>query len=394
MTRGLFANALFIARKDVAFTLRDRYTLVWLVLMPPLFFYFIGTATGGFGAPEQRDRIAVQLPQPSGFLAAQLVRRLDESGFEVVAFGADQPLPTADDETPSMPFEDYCRRLVVPRDMTAIVVEGGAVAIDFDTCADELRRDFDEVRVQRAVYTTLADVVAVGAGDGGLDAAAIERLNAQERALTLTVRPAGKRRDVPQGFQQAVPGTMVLFTMLILLTSGAMSLMLERHAGLLRRLASAPMRRRDIVLGKWLGKMALAICQIAFAMVVGRVLFDVDWQPDLPMILLVLLAWAGVCTSCGLLLGSIGRTEGQVAGIGVLLSMLLAGLGGCWWPIEVAPPWMQSLAGLLPTGWTMNALHRLMSFEAGPASVLPEFALLLVTAVVVGALAVRRFRFE
>jgi hypothetical protein len=24
--------------------------------------------------------------------------------------------------------------------------------------------------------------------------------------------------------------------------------------------------------------------------------------------------------------------------------MILAALGGCWWPIEITPPWMQSLS--------------------------------------------------
>ena len=47
----------------------------------------------------------------------------------------------------------------------------------------------------------------------------------------------------PIGFSQAVPGTMVMFTMLVLLTSGAVTLVVERDQGLLRRLASAPISR-------------------------------------------------------------------------------------------------------------------------------------------------------
>ena len=154
------------------------------------------------------------------------------------------------------------------------------------------------------------------------------------------------------------------------------------------------MRRRDVVLGKWLGKMALAVCQLIIAMVIGALLFDIRWQPDLPMILLLLVAWAGVCTSAALLLGSLGRTEGQVTGVGILVSMVLAGLGGCWWPIEVAPAWMQTLAGFLPTGWTMNGLHRLMTFEAGPLSALNEVVTLTLLALVLGFAAVRYFRYE
>lgn len=390
----MLKNVLFVARKDVAYSLKDRFTIVWLLLMPGLFFFFIGTATGGFGGRSDgsRDKIAVQHGADAGFLVDQLALRLDDAGFEVVTFTPTATPAGGDDQTPG--FEDYCRQLVAPAALTQTIQAGEAVELGFTTCSDEMSAQLDQVRVQRAVYTTLADIVAISAEEDQLTQASVDRLNAMTRALSLDVRPAGKKRDIPSGFQQAVPGTMVMFTLLILLTSGAISLLIERKRGVLRRLASAPMRRREIVLGKWLGKMALALVQIVIAMTMGTLLFKVHWQPDLPMIVLLLAAWAGVCTSLGLLLGSVGDTEGQIAGIGVLASMLLGGLGGCWWPIEVAPPWMQNLAGMIPTGWTMNGLHRLMSFEAGAASALPEFILLLVTAALIGVLATRHFRYE
>ena len=40
-------NALFIAWHDVRHQLRQAGTLVWVFVMPPVFFYFIGTVTGG-----------------------------------------------------------------------------------------------------------------------------------------------------------------------------------------------------------------------------------------------------------------------------------------------------------------------------------------------------------
>jgi ABC-2 type transport system permease protein len=47
---------------------------------------------------------------------------------------------------------------------------------------------------------------------------------------------------------------------------------------------------------------------------------------------------------------------------------VLAALGGCWWPIEITPEWAQHVQKLVPTGWTMDALHKLVSFRAGAAS--------------------------
>ena len=389
------SKALFIARNDILHTLKDRTTLIWLLIMPALFFYFIGTATGGFssGNSDTPDNIAISVPADAGFMADQLALRLSESGFNVVTFAADRLDSPVSGGSEEIAFDGYCRQLSLPGRFTRLIKEGQQAVLGYQTCSDALGGEFDEVRVQRAVYTTLADIIAVST-NGDLSQAGLEELNQLERVIRLEVRPAGKKREIPSGFDQAVPGTMVMFTMLVLLTSGAITLLQERQRGLLRRLASAPLKRGEIVLGKWMGKMVLAIIQISIAMVMGALLFDVSWSPDLPMILGLLLAWAGVCTSLALLLGSLGNSEGQVSGIGVLSSMLLGGLGGCWWPIEIAPGWMQQIAGLLPTGWTMNGLHRLMSFEAGAASAFFEFTLLVVLSVVVGVIAVRQFRFE
>ena len=55
---------------------------------------------------------------------------------------------------------------------------------------------------------------------------------------------------------------------------------------------------------------------------------------------------------------------------------------------------MQLVQKLIPTGWTMDALHKLISFQAGAASVIPNIAMLVLATVVFGWLAVRRFRYE
>jgi ABC-type multidrug transport system permease subunit len=112
------------------------------------------------------------------------------------------------------------------------------------------------------------------------------------------------------------------------------------------------------------------------------------------MVLLVLVGWGAVCASLGLVLGNIARTEGQALGIGVLSANLLAGLGGCWWPIEVTPETMQTLAKILPTGWPMDALHQLVSFQAGAGAAVPHLIAMVVATVLLAWIGARSFRFQ
>jgi hypothetical protein len=139
--------------------------------------------------------------------------------------------------------------------------------------------------------------------------------------------------------------------------------------------------------------MGLAIVQIGFAMAIGTLFFRVGWGPDLWMVGAILFAWAALCAGLAIVAGNLTGTEGQAVGLGVFAANLLAALGGCWWPIEVTPGWAQSIAMALPTGWTMAALHRLMSFQAGAASAVPFGIALAVAALAVGWIAVRTFRY-
>jgi ABC-type multidrug transport system permease subunit len=244
------------------------------------------------------------------------------------------------------------------------------------------------------VYSVLADVVAAARSEHGFGAAGLAAVDAAPRNLTLVVMPAGNRKTIPSGFAQAVPGILVMFTLLVLMTSGATLIFNERQQGLLRRLAATPISRVELVTGKWLGKSVLGFIQVGFAMLAGVVLFKMDWGPDLWLVFWVLALWAMLCASIGLWLGSVGRSEGQVSGVGVLSANLLAGLGGCWWPIEIAPQWMQSLQKLLPTGWVMDALHQVVNFQSGFEAVAPHLLALTISTLLVAGLAVRYFQYE
>ena len=381
-------DAIYLGWHDLKLMLRQKETLLWTFLMPGIFFYFIGTITGSFsgGGGGPADTLAVKAGEDAGFLADEVVTRLGEQDFQVVTPDAEKPL------------DSFRRQLEIPAGFTAGVLAGDPQELTYRREGGGLSSDFDRLRVSRAVYTVLADVVAASAMSAAESGAAVTpedlvTLREHPRALTLEVKSAGKRAEIPSGFEQAVPGTMVMFTMIILLTSGASALLVERKEGLLRRLASAPIRRGSVVAGKWLGRVALGGVQIGFAMLLGRFLFGVDWGPALPMLMLVLFAYASLLASLALVVGNLARSEGQAVGLSVLATNVLAALGGCWWPIEITPAFMQKLALFLPTGWAMDAMHKLVSFGAPASSTLPHVLGMLFLALILGQVSARTLRF-
>ncbi len=375
-------NAWFIAMKDLKYLVRQWETALWLFVMPIVFFYFIGTVTGGMtGMATAKTALAVHVPEDAGFLADEVIRRLEENDFDVY-----YPEKPGD-------IRKYAPRLSFPAGFTDSVLAGAKTKLYLQSKGSSLTKDYDEIRTGRATYTVLADLAAAEKDGRPPTKESLAALDQTKRALTLKVEPAGKRKHVPLGFEQSIPGMMVMFTLLVLLTSSASTLVQERNEGLLRRLASTPITRGELILGKWIGRMILGGVQIVFAMLAGTVLFSFDWGPSLPMILLVMLGWGALCASLGLFLGNIARTEAQAVGIGVLSACILAAIGGCWWPIEITPDWVQTLQKLVPPGWTMDAMHKLISFELGAASAIPHLVVLFVAAWVVGRVAARGFRY-
>jgi len=379
----MLKDVLFIARKDMQYMLTAKETMLWVFVMPIVFFFFIGTITGGFAAgPVQQTRVALQAGESGGFLLDHLEARLEEQDFKIVH-------PDSVEQ-----FMLYSRRLTVPDNFTDSVLAGNPATVYYTYSSDGMGGNYDQIRLQRAVYTVLADLIVTSETDTIPTQAGLSELRTMPRALTLDVKPAGLREHIPTGFEQAIPGIMVMFTLMTMMTSGAILLVIERKQGLLRRLAYTPIRRVDVVLGKWGGKWIVGLVQISFAMLAGTVLFKMNWGPNLPAIILVMFVYGALMAAIGVLLGSLARTENQSIAIGVISANVLAALGGCWWPIEITPDWMQQLQLFLPTGWAMDAMHKLISFGSGPETIIPHVIGMTIGTFVLVLIGSRVFRFD
>jgi ABC-type multidrug transport system permease subunit len=380
----MLLQALPLARRDLWYLIRQPVTLLWAFAMPVLFFSFIGKVTGRMGPdPIRRDTIGVFIPPSSGFLADALLRHLNSAGYDV---------HRANDTTALARFS---RRLSVPADLTSALLAGSPRKLSFSRNSSEaLGGDYDKIRLSRAIYGLLAEIIAARRASPNLTSQSLLAIAEQPRNLTVDSKPAGKRRTTPSGYQQSVPGTLVMFVLVVMLTTGGISLVVERKLGILRRLASSPMSRLSVVAAKWASRFALALIQLAVGAALGTLLFRIEWGSDPWAAAALLASYAAFCGGLGLLLGSLARTEGQASAIGVIAGNLLAAIGGCWWPAEVSPQWMQKAGLFLPTGLAMDGLHRLMSFGESATAVLPHIAALLIATFAVAWLAARSFRFE
>jgi ABC-2 type transport system permease protein len=359
-----------LAWNDLRLTLRDRAAFIWLLAMPIAMMWLFG---GAGGAPSGPPQISLSLVNhDSGWLSRALI---DELTDEQVVFDEIDPATVDGDE-------DRVRTLVIPDGFTEGVLAGRQQVLRLlkEPGSNESFGIAAEVHVIRAIVRTVSRLIEMGAaGDTSGESSAPElfrELGMRAERVTLEVQTAGRGRPVPRGVAQSVPGNLTFVVMMMTLIYGGVFLVLEKQSGMLLRQSVLPMSRRQLVLGKVLGRLLIAGIQLTALTLAGRFVFGIDWGRSPLGLLLVLASYSVAVAGLSTLLGAVSRTPGQASAIGWILAMILAALGGCWWPSEVMPDWMQKAAHLLPTAWAMDAFHALITFGHGlEAVVLPALVL-------------------
>jgi hypothetical protein len=170
--------ALFVARKDLWYMLRQKETLLWTNGKPPVFIFYIGTITGGFAGGDEKPALDLVAPAPAGWFSDGLADRLADEGFDVRPAAA--PLP----DSLAAP-----RRLVLPAGFTDSLVAGSRVSARFEHEGElDPSGRWDQIR-GAAVYGLLADAALVESG-GDTVSASVSNANAR-RGCSLDVRAAG-----------------------------------------------------------------------------------------------------------------------------------------------------------------------------------------------------------
>lgn len=188
-------------------------------------------------------------------------------------------------------------------------------------------------------------------------------------------------------------GFTVFFVLMVAL-SGAGGIMEERELGTLRRLLATPSSRGQIIAGKVGGVASIASFEAAVLVGFGALIFGVPWGNSPAAVVLTLGALVLASTGLGVMLSALMKTRSQLSAIVPVISTAMAMLGGCYWPVEITPPFMQKLALMTPTGWAMIALKNTVSRGMGVEAVLVPVAVLLGMAGVFFVVGLSRLRLE
>ena len=370
-----------IGHTDLRLFLKHPSAFIWLFLVPFGFMYIMGAANSGPGDPYNRKPPVLIENADTNFLGRMLLSELSAQNMWLLD-------PTN--------RESAARVIQIPANFSENILALKQSKVKF------LKRDGSaesdaaliQIRLVRALVAMNSHLLEAGTETnlpGIFTEAKLHAILAETNPVSLNTQFAG-RKPVPSGFNFSLPGNLVMFLMMNLLIFGGSTVAAERRNGVIRRLMVMPVTRGEIVAGKIYGLMLLGAVQILFFLTVGKFIFQVSLGANLPAVALVLLVFAWVAGSFGVLVGSIIAAPDRVSGICVMASLLMAAIGGCWWPLEIGPPLMKTLSLCLPTGWALQALHQLISFGADLNAVAVPLAVLVGFGLAANALAARFFK--
>jgi ABC-type multidrug transport system permease subunit len=378
---ALMKRILDIGHTDLRLFLKHKSAYVWLFVVPLAFVYFMGFANRGGNKPYNRTPPVLIENADTNFLGRIFLDELNAQNMWLLS-------PTNK--------EPAARIIRIPPGFTGNALQFKQTKLKFLKGEDSGEADnaLIEVRLVRALIAMNGHLLEAATQTNEAAPFAEKQLReimARPNPVSLNAKFAG-RKPLPSGFNFSLPGNLVMYLMMNLLIFGGATIAAERRNGVIKRLMVHPVARLEIVMGKIYGLMLLGVVQILFFLAVGKFLFHVNLGANLPGVTLTLLVFAWVAGSLGVLVGSLSAAEDRVTGICVLASLLMAALGGCWWPLEIGPPVMKTIALCTPTGWALQALHQLISFGSGLGAVMTPLAVLLAFGAAANLLAARFFK--
>ena len=383
-------QAMLLAWKDTRIFFRDRAALAFAFLLPFIFVIGFSLALRDVGPGNEALQFTVATQETAGISVQAVETIVAAAEGLAVTRDYDDALAAVDageiDGFVAFPA-DFTQRFLSGETATLEVVVGDVPAAD----EAALRGFAQEIAVRFSeAQATLSAVVALGSPQDA--AAAMEELFSDSGGPAIGLRVEQVGEIAPFNTSNFVlPGYLTMFVFFTA-AMGAEALARERQTHTLERLMANGVRRESLIVGKFLAGGIIGVVQVAVMWIVGALAFGIDLGASPVAVVLLSLLMVVASAAFGVMLASFVSNVRTASAAGVLTSLVLAPLGGSWWPLFITPPFMQSLGRLTPHGWANGGLNKLMLFGAEFTDVGPEMIALVVFAAVFLSMALWRFR--
>ncbi len=371
-TPSTWSIARSVAAVDLRRLGRDKVALFFMVVLPFVLILALGVA---FPADTGVVEVGVVAGERTG-IGGQLLEAVGGADTLDVTFYDD-----AQEVVRDIQLGRIEAGIIIPANLTQVVESGGTgeVRLELDPANQAsamLRNMLDAVVENQALVITAARFAEDRTGAEKQEALAVaeEQVRQLTRGQVESITVGGSGRPV-SGFAFTALAQMILF-MFINSLAGGSSIVEMRTFGVAGRALTAPVTVAGLTFGITMSRFLIAAGQGFLIAAVSAIAFGVDWG-DPAVLVPVVLLFALVSAGAGVLMGALARTPDQAVAFGIPIALAMAALGGCFFPLSVAPALMQVVARVLtPHAWATSALTASVFDGADLTSVLVNLAVL------------------
>ena len=189
-----------------------------------------------------------------------------------------------------------------------------------------------------------------------------------------------------------VPGLVGVILTITMVLVTAMAIVRERERGTLEQLIVTPISKTELMLGKIAPYIGVGMVQMTAVLVLGRFVFDVPLTGNVLLLYAIALVFVVASLSLGLFVSTLVRTQQQAMQASFFFVLPNILLSGFMFPRQAMPLVFQWLGALLPLTHFLKVLRGILLKGVGATELWQEMLLLVVFAVGLIALAVRRFQ--
>jgi len=158
--------------------------------------------------------------------------------------------------------------------------------------------------------------------------------------------------------------TAVMFLLFSCANGAGGSLIEEVENGTLDRVLSSNLTMTTLLLGKWLSFILLGTMQLSVMFLWGWLVFQVELWSHLSGFLTMTVVTAAAAAAFGLLLGTLCKTRGQLAGLSTTVILLMSAVGGSMFPRFLMSEGLQKVGLFTVNAWALDGYQKVFWRDA------------------------------
>lgn len=189
-----------------------------------------------------------------------------------------------------------------------------------------------------------------------------------------------------------VPGILGMIFILVCAIMTSVSIVSEKENGTMNLLLVSPIRPQTIIFGKLIPYFLLSCIILAIMLTISYTVLEIPLSGNVFSVLFLSLLYIILSLSIGLLVSTIVNSQITaliVSAIGFMLPVVM--LSGMIFPVDNMPAILQWISCIIPARWYIEAMRKLMIQQLDLSHVWQEMAVLTGMAVLLIAVAVKKF---